>query len=161
MGTSIGTKIRLASYFDIPHIVALGELEYNEVVQDNNFSPILCERYLHTMMIDPDSVVIVITSITGGAPFGYIIGTLDNINLSKNTTAITHHWFVHDPNCAFGNKQHGIELMNAFEKWGKSHGAGSVMIGMTQKPNTLKLHSKAFAKMGYNTNVVYYTKRFN
>jgi len=82
------TNIRQATPNDVVHLIALNEIEYENTEHGEKFSVDVCERWIHTMMLDPDAVMLVITD-EKNKPFGYLSGTIDFSSLTDNG-----FWFI-------------------------------------------------------------------
>ena len=154
----ITTQIRTAIAQDIPHIMSLAEIEYNCFVQQTPFSIEMCERYIHTVMLDPDAVFMVIVD-NRNIPFGYLTAGLDFVDLSTEATAIAQHWFIHNPNQQYGRRNYGLELIAAFEGWAKYKKAKKTMVSMRMNPGQRKSYDKTFKSIDYIPNYVSYSKQ--
>ena len=152
------TNIRPAGPKDVVHLISLYEIEYELNEQQDIFNPDICEKYIHTMMLDPDAVIMVICD-DKNIPFGYLAGTIDFSSLSSHPTAITHHWYVHNPGNKYGKNNHGLQLLHTFEGWAKSKGAVDTMVGIKQTAFQRKAYDRTFDKLGYKPNTMYYSKR--
>jgi len=151
-------NIRQATSRDIIHLIALNEIEYEQTKHDNSFSVEVCERWIHTMMLDPDAVMLVICD-KQNKPFGYLAGTIDYSSLSSHPTAITHHWFVHNPRNTYGRGNFGLNLLHTFEGWAKSKGVVNTLVGIKQSAFERRSYDLTFDKLGYKPNTMYYSKR--
>lgn len=152
------TNIRPAMPSDVVHLISLYEIEYEMNEQQDIFNIDICEKYIHTMMLDPDAVIMVICD-DKNIPFGYLAGTIDFSSLSSHPTAITHHWYVHNPGNKYGNSNYGLQLLHTFEGWSKSKGAVDTMVGIKQTAFQRKAYDRTFEKLGYKPNTMYYSKR--
>ena len=150
-------NIRTAVRNDIPHLIALAEMHYNEHFDDGKFDPLLCERYINSIMLDPDAIGIVIED-RSRIPVGYLSGVLDHMYLTNEPDAVTHNWFVHNPKGQYGNKNYGLEMLKAFEDWAKAKGATGIRLGITMKPKQKRVFDRVFKKLDYNVETVYYKK---
>jgi len=162
MGTNelmmgITTNIRQAVTNDIPHIMGLAEIEYNLFDQHTQFSLDITERYIHTMMLDPDSVMLVIEDASR-IPFGYITGGIDFVDLSSQPTAVAQHWFIHNPNRQYGRKNYGLQLIHAFEHWARIKKCYKLSVGIRMNPGHRRSYDRTFDQIGYAPNYVYYSK---
>ena len=156
------THLRTATVEDIPHLIALKGEEHDNYTHHSKYSPYIAERYIHTMMLDPDAVIIVIVA-DDNIPFGYLSGTLDHLTLSSKPIGISHHWYVHTPLGRYkyntNRYNHGLKLLDAFEKWCKTKGAASTIVGLRQKVGERKTYDKVFGALGYEPDMMYYKKR--
>ena len=153
----ITTHIRAAQPYDMPHLISLAELEYNMFEQDEPFSPEICEKYIYMMMRDPDGCAIVLVD-RDNVPFGYLAGSLDFSQMNSKPQAITHHWFVHNPQQMYGRSNYGLQLINTFESWARNKGATVSLVGIQMKPKQRRAYDRVFGKLGYDANCVYYRK---
>ena len=162
MSTIMKTHMRTAAVNDIPHLIALKGEEYDQYTHHSKFSPYIAERYIHTMMLDPDAVIIVIVG-EDDVPFGYLSGTIDHLTLSDKPIAISHHWYVHNPVGQYkydsSRYNHGLKLLGAFEGWAKKKGAVSTIVGLRQKAGERKTYDRVFNELGYTPDMMYYKKR--
>jgi len=92
-------------------------------------------------------------------PFGYLSGTIDFSSLSTHPTAITHHWYVHNPANRYGRGNFGLKLLDVFEGWARSKGAINTMVGIKQTAYERRAYDLTFDKLGYKPNTMYYSKR--
>ena len=152
------TNIRQAKPSDVVHLIALNEIEYENTEHDEKFSSEVCERWVHTMMLDPDAVMLVICDDMD-RPFGYLSGTIDFSSLSSRPTAVTHHWYVHNPANRYGRGNFGLKLLNVFEGWARSKGAINTLVGIKQTAFERRSYDLTFNKLGYKPNTMYYSKR--
>tara|TARA_R100001443_G_scaffold4379_3_gene12891 strand:- start:1597 stop:2076 length:480 start_codon:yes stop_codon:yes gene_type:complete len=153
----ITTNIRRAVTNDVPHIMALAEIEYNLFDQPTAFSPDICEKYIHMMMLDPDGMLMVIED-RSRIPFGYLTGGIDFVDLSSEPTAVAQHWFVHNPNQQYGKKNYGLELLSAFEGWAKQKKCSKLSVGIRMNLGQKRSYDRTFDSIGYKPNYVYYSK---
>lgn len=156
----ITTKIRTAVTQDIPHILALAEMEYNLFEHKQPFNAELCEQYVYTIMNDSNALGIVLVDHKE-IPFGYLSGAVDYIDLSTEPAAITHHWFVNNPHSMYGTKNYGLELLAAFEGWAKLKKCQSIRIGITMEPGRRRAYDRTFNSIGYKPNQVFYCKEID
>lgn len=154
----ITTHIRQATLYDMPDILCLAELEYNQFDFKTSFDPFLTERYITTMIHSEDALGLVIVDKTN-KPFGYMAGVIDRFtSLTSQPIGFIHHWFVNNANRQYGNKAYGLELIRCFEAWAHERGCHQVQVGYTINPNHRKSYDRTFAKMGYKPDIVYYSK---
>ncbi len=154
----ITTQIRPAVPQDMPHLIALSELEYNMFELEEPFSPEICERYIYMMMKDPDGCAVVLTD-NRNIPFGYLAGSLDFSQMNAKPQAITHHWFVHNPRQVYGRNNYGLQLINTFENWAQTKGATVAMVGIQMNKGHRRAYDRVFGRLGYDASCVYYNKR--
>ena len=153
----ITTHIRTAVTNDIPYLIKLAELEYNHFDQTTPFDPFLCERYIWTILNNPETVSIVLVD-NRDIPFGYLTGMLDYIDLSTEPTAVARQFFVNNPKQMYGNRNYGLELIASFEGWAVHKGAKRTMIGFRMNPGQRRNYDRTFKSIDYQPNVVYYSK---
>lgn len=156
----ITTKIRTGITQDIPHIMRLAEQEYNMFEPKSPFNRELCEQYVYHTITDKNSLGIVIVDARE-IPFGYLSGSIDFIDMTTEPTAITHHWFVNNPQSQYGRKNYGLELLAAFEGWAKSRNCRTVRVGITMNPNRRRAYDRTFGTIGYEPNIVCYSKEID
>jgi len=156
MGT---TTIRQAVENDIPHLIALGEIQYNLFHKPGQppYNIEMAHRYTEAMMYSQTSVVLIIEDHTR-IPFGYISGGIDYLYMTGFPEAVSHNWFVHNPNQQYGKNNYGLELLKAFEKWAEHHGCKTVRISMSMMPKQKRVFDRVFKKLNYEPTVVLYTK---
>jgi|SRR6056300_905541 len=153
----ITTKIRTAVTQDIPHIMKLAEMEYNMFETELPFNHELCEQYVFHTITDSNSLGIVIVDARE-RPFGYLSGSIDFIDMTTEPTAITHHWFVNNPQSQYGTKNYGLELLAAFEGWAKIKNCRNIRVGIRMNPNRRRAYDRTFRTIGYEPNQVFYCK---
>lgn len=156
----ITTKIRTAIPQDTPHIMRLAEQEFKLFHKDLVFNLELCERYVYSVMADSNALGIVIVD-DREIPFGYLSGSIDYIDLTTEPTAITHHWFVNNPQSMYGTKNYGLDLLAAFEAWAKTKNCRNVRIGITMEPGRRRAYDRTFNSIGYQPNTVFYCKEID
>lgn len=153
----ITTQIRTAIIQDVPHIISLAEMEYNLFDHTTPFNYDLCERYVYSIMGDPNALGIVITDHKN-TPFGYLSGAVDFIDLTVEPTAITHHWFVNNPKSMYGHQKYGLDLLAAFEGWAKTKNCKNIRIGIRMNKGQRRAYDRTFKNIGYDPNQVFYCK---
>ena len=153
----ITTHIRTAVSNDMPWILKLAEMEYNQFQQRTPFNAPIVANYFEFALQSPDSLLMVITN-HNQIPFGYLEASIEYLDLSTAPTAQCGHWFVNNPKQMYGNKNFGLDLLGAFEGWAIHKNCPNTIVQLRMDPGTRRTYDRVFDKLGYKPNYVAYTK---
>lgn len=120
--------VREATVDDLPQLVAWGRLFAGKLSDESNGAlPLPDEESLYMLMARlatrPETVLLVAES---DAPLGMIAGTLNPVMWAhQQVIAQELFWWVDE---TYRGTKAGSALLDAFEAWGKEHGACSVVM---------------------------------
>lgn len=101
------------------------------------------------------SLVCILAVSPKGIPIGIIAGQLSSVPFSLDTIAAETMWWV-DPNYR-GRSRAAVELLRAFEHWGRIRGSSFIQMQSLASLNEFKVAS-ILGKFGYEQKEIAYLK---